>query len=189
MALCRLPVNAREPHPLRSRARRRAKQPRQLLQACRFPSRSRPIRTHAQVIVVGLVRALAKLRAQQRHGRAGGFRQIEKLAGILHHGHARIVAPVAVDGAKPEKFVAANAAAHAQPPHRFVVRWRIRRRSEIRRCRRAGVFDPLREWVPRSPGILPVEVESLAVQRIAAALRVDAGAPAGRAHALSLHIS
>jgi hypothetical protein len=45
----------------------------------------------------------------------------KKQVGMLHGGHARIVAPVAVHGSKPEELVAADVPAQANAPGGFAV--------------------------------------------------------------------
>ena len=63
MALCRLPIDAGETRPLRGGARRRTEECGQLLQA----RRCKPGARHAEIVVIGLVEALAgpQLGAQQ----------------------------------------------------------------------------------------------------------------------------
>ena len=177
MALRGLPVDAAKASPLRGGARRGAEQRGQLLQSRRRLAGRRD----TEVVVVGLVLAFAKLRAEQCDGRACRLRQIEELARVFHRGQARIVAAVAVERGKPEELVAADVAAHAEAPDDLVVGRRVRHGRKAGVRGRARVLHPLRKGIPRAPGVLAVEEEALAVECVAAALGADGGASAGGA--------
>ena len=111
---------------------------------------------------------------------------------MLDGRHPRIVAPVAVQRAKPEELVAAKLAAKPNAPNHLVV-WRgvgLRRKHRNRQLRgRRSLRHPLSKGVLRAPGVLAVEEKALTVQAVGAALGLHVHAPAGGALARGLHVS
>ena len=104
MAFGCLPIQAAKPHPLRGSPGCRAEERGQL-----FESRRRVAgRGNAQVVVPGLILALAELGAEQCDRRAGRFRRSKELGGILDCRKAGVVAVVAFERAKPAELVAPN---------------------------------------------------------------------------------
>ena len=185
LALGGLPVDASKADELRGGARRGAEQIGELLKA----GGGVTCAGHAEIIVVGLVDALAQLRAQLHNLRAGGLVGGEEIRCIFHCGQAGVVAVVAVERGEPEELVALELAAHANAPGEFVVRRRVGQRGKAGRGGGACVLNPLRKWILRAPVVLPVEEEALAVQFVAAAFGLHAHAAAGGVGAFRFDIA
>lgn len=116
----------------------------------------------------------------------------KKLAGHFTGRQPRIVAPVAVEGGKPEEHVAANVAAHADAPGHLVVGGRKglgRKHRNGGRGGWGGLLHPLGKGVARPPGVLAVEQKALAVQEVGAALGFNFYASARGARAFGFHVA
>ena len=96
---------------------------------------------------------------------------------------------VTVERGKPEKLVAADVPAYAEAPAALVIGRGIGLRREYGNCGaggRSGLLHPLRKGVARSPSVLAVKQEGLAVQTVASTPGFKIHAPAGCRGALGV---